>query len=94
MGSITNNDEMEYMKEIENLVSWCQHNDLSVSKMKELLIVFKKWGSVHAQSTSMAFTGDSSELQVPQHKYQHHTDATATKAQYICLYFLKSLRKF
>eukprot|EP00061_Rhincodon_typus_P010580 g34971.t1 len=46
VGWISNNDESEYGKELENLVTWCNDDNLSlnVSKIKELIIVFRKKG--------------------------------------------------
>lgn len=47
---ILNNDETEYRKEIESSVTRYQANNVSlnVSKIKELVIAFRKWGDVHA----------------------------------------------
>eukprot|EP00061_Rhincodon_typus_P015370 g43002.t1 len=49
VGQITNNDETEYWKEIECLAAWHKDNNLSinVSKMKELVIDFRKWIGGH-----------------------------------------------
>eukprot|EP00061_Rhincodon_typus_P016267 g44387.t1 len=43
-GFISNNDETDHRKEIDSLVTWCKDNNLSlnVSKMKELVINFRK----------------------------------------------------
>ena len=50
VGWISNNDEMEYRKEIENLVNWCSNNNLSlnVNKTKETVIDFRKRSGGHA----------------------------------------------
>ena len=44
VGRIPNNDKTECKKEIENLVQWCDDNNLSlnVSKMKAIVINFRK----------------------------------------------------
>eukprot|EP00061_Rhincodon_typus_P003632 g20560.t1 len=49
LGQVSNNDETEYRKETECLVSWCTDNNLSlnVSKTKELIIDFRKRGVGH-----------------------------------------------
>ena len=48
-------DDMEYRKEIENLVNWCNENNLSlnVNKMKEIIIDFRKCRGEYAPYTSM-----------------------------------------
>lgn len=48
MGVILNNGENR--KVMENLVKWCQDNNLSLnfSKMKELVIDFRKQSGVHS----------------------------------------------
>ena len=50
VGWISNNDETEYRKEIENLVNWCGNNNLSlnVNKTKEIVINFRKRSGEHA----------------------------------------------
>eukprot|EP00061_Rhincodon_typus_P004123 g21804.t1 len=50
VGRISNNDDSEYRKKIECLVSWSNDNDLSlnVDKTKELMIDFGKKGRGHA----------------------------------------------
>ncbi len=44
LGLISNNDETAYLDEVERLTSWCQDNCLSlnVSKIKELIVDFRK----------------------------------------------------
>ncbi len=44
LGLINNDDEAEYLDEVERLTSWCQDNCLSlnVSKTKELIVDFRK----------------------------------------------------
>ena len=46
VGQISNNDETEYRKEIENLVNWCDDNNLSlnINKTKD----FRKRSGEHA----------------------------------------------
>ena len=41
---ITNNKEQAYLKEVEDLIFWCQDNNLllNVSKTKELIVDFGK----------------------------------------------------
>eukprot|EP00061_Rhincodon_typus_P018878 g48243.t1 len=50
VGQITINNESEYRKEIEDLVMWCNENNLSlnVDKTKELIIAFRKKGGEYA----------------------------------------------
>ncbi|WP_213087187.1 hypothetical protein, partial [Chitinophaga agrisoli] len=42
MGLISNNNEMDYLREIKNLETWCQENHLllNVSKTKEMIVDF------------------------------------------------------
>jgi len=49
-GQISNNDETQSRKEIENLVNWCVDNNLSlkVNKTKEIVIDFTKNSGRHA----------------------------------------------
>ncbi len=44
LGLINNDDEAAYLDEVERLTSWCQDNCLSlnVSKIKELIVDFRK----------------------------------------------------
>eukprot|EP00061_Rhincodon_typus_P007629 g29503.t1 len=55
VGLISDNNELNYSREIESFVTWCNENNLSlnVSKTKELIINFIKKGGEHATSTSM-----------------------------------------
>ena len=50
VGRISNNDETEYRKEKENLVKWCDNNNLSlnVNNTKEIVIDFRKRRGEHA----------------------------------------------
>ena len=43
-GLITDNDETNYRREIEGIVSWCDNNNLflNVTKTKELIVDFRK----------------------------------------------------
>eukprot|EP00061_Rhincodon_typus_P004823 g23504.t1 len=49
VGQISDNDITEYRKKIECLAAWCKDNNLSinVSKMKELIIDFRKQSGGH-----------------------------------------------
>ncbi|XP_052367344.1 uncharacterized protein LOC118374024 isoform X2 [Oncorhynchus keta] len=42
VGLITNNDETPYREEVRALVEWCQENNLSLNKTKELIVDFRK----------------------------------------------------
>eukprot|EP00061_Rhincodon_typus_P002462 g17625.t1 len=46
---MSNNDHIEYIKEIECLTACCEDNNISlnVSKMKELVIDFREQGGAH-----------------------------------------------
>ena len=49
VGLITSNDESAYREEVTDLAVWCQSNNLSlkVSKTKELIVDYRKWGVEH-----------------------------------------------
>eukprot|EP00061_Rhincodon_typus_P013216 g39445.t1 len=99
---ISNNDKTEHRKEIECLVAWFKDNNLSlnVSKMKELVIDFRKHGVGHAPTSikgaeeqmvkSIKFLGVTI---INNLSWATHVDATVKKPQE-CLYFLRRLRKF
>lgn len=59
---ISNNDEMAYRKKVKSLATWCQGNNLSlnVSKTKELVIDFTKWGGVSINSAEVEISRVSS----------------------------------
>ena len=60
VGRISNNEEMEYRKVIENLVNWCDDNlFLNVNKMKEIVIDFRKHNGGHAP---VYINGDEVEM--------------------------------
>eukprot|EP00061_Rhincodon_typus_P005528 g25150.t1 len=102
VGWISNNDESEYRKEIEDSVTWCNENNLSlnVSKTKELIIDFRKKGGEHA---SIYINGAEFErvesvkllrmMMTDNQSLTSHIDVTVKKAQQH-LVFLKQLRKF
>eukprot|EP00061_Rhincodon_typus_P012736 g38651.t1 len=49
VGQLSNDDESEYRKEIEGLVSWCNNNlFLNSRKTKELIIALRRKGGGHA----------------------------------------------
>ena len=102
VGRFSNNDETEYRKEIENLVNWCDDNNLSlhVSKTKEIIIDFGKHSGGHApiyisgdemgMVESFRFLG----VQITNNlSWFLHADAIVKKVHQ-CLYFLRRLRKF
>eukprot|EP00061_Rhincodon_typus_P014425 g41432.t1 len=99
---ISNNAETEHRKEIECIAAWCKDNNLSinVSKMKELIIDFRKRNGGHAP---VCITGAEVEI-VENVKFlgvtstnnlfwSTHIHMTVKKAQQH-LYFLRRLRKF
>ena len=49
IGLITNGDESAYRSEVENLVEWCQANNLTlnVDKTKEMVIRYRQGGGQH-----------------------------------------------
>ena len=102
MGRITNNDESEYRREVENLVEWCKENNLSlnVGKTKELIVDFRKTRGEHApifidgseveRVKSIKFLGVTIADNL---SWSLHADAVVKKAQQH-LFFLRQLRKF
>ena len=61
VGRISNNDETEYRKEIENLVNWCNDNNLSlnVNKTKEIVVNFRK---CKGERAPVHINGDEGEM--------------------------------
>ena len=47
VGLITNNDEMAYREEVRALGVWCQENNLSINKTKEMIVDFRKQQREH-----------------------------------------------
>eukprot|EP00061_Rhincodon_typus_P017837 g46721.t1 len=101
VGRISNNNKTEYRKEIECLAAWCKDNNLSinVSKMKELVIGFRKRSGGHAP---LCINGPEVEM-VKSIKFLGvmitsdlssctHDDVTIQKAQH--LLFLRRQGKF
>ncbi|XP_078260406.1 cyclin-dependent kinase 2-like isoform X4 [Rhinoraja longicauda] len=92
----------KYSMEIEKLATRCQGNNLSlnVSKMKDLVVDFRKHGGVHTPISK-----NSAEVQMDESfnflgvnitnnlSWTNQIEATANKA-YQLLYFLRRLRKF
>eukprot|EP00061_Rhincodon_typus_P004179 g21935.t1 len=102
IGQISNNDELEYTKEIEGLVMWCDGNSLSlnVSKTNKLIIDFGKWSGEYAPS----YTNEAEVERVETINFLRvmitnnlswisHIDVTVKKGQQH-LFFLRQLRKF
>ena len=66
-GLVTNGDETEYRREVNNFVSWCDNNflELKVSKTKEMIIEFRRNKQQHAD---ILVNGETIE-QVDKYKY-------------------------
>ena len=102
VGRITNSDESEYRREVENLEEWCKANNLSLNagKMKELIIDFRKTRGEHSpifidgteveRVKSIKFLGVTIADDL---SWSLHADAVVKKAQQR-LFFLRQLRKF
>ena len=71
VGRITNNDEAAYREEVRALGEWCQENNLSLNKTKELIVNFMRQQREH---TPILIDGAAVEkvksFQVPRHT--HH----------------------
>ena len=102
VGRITDGDESEYRREIDQLSKWCQHNNLALntSKTKELIVDFGRGrmgthspvyinGSMVERVKSFKFLGVhiSEDL-----SWSENTDAIIKKAHQR-LYFLRRLRR-
>eukprot|EP00061_Rhincodon_typus_P013860 g40490.t1 len=90
---ILNNEESEYRKEIEGLVSCCNDNNLflNVGKTKELIIDFRKKGGAEVErGESVKFLRVTITNNLT---WSSYVDAMFKKAQQR-LFFLKQLRKF
>ncbi|XP_048465042.1 uncharacterized protein LOC125485591 [Rhincodon typus] len=102
MGNFKDNNESNYRREMEGLVTWCNENNLSlnVSKTKELIIDFRKKGRKHApiyinrneveRAKSIKFLGVTITDNV---SWTSYIDTTIKKAQQH-FFFLSRLRKF
>lgn len=44
VGHMSSNDEMEYRKDIENLITWCQDNNFFLKVSKRPFIRLIVWG--------------------------------------------------
>ena len=102
VGRITNSDESEYRREVQNLEEWCKANNLSLNagKTKELIVDFRKTRGEH----SPIFIDGTEVERVKSIKFLRVTiaddlswslraDAVVKKAQQR-LFFLRQLRKF
>ena len=101
VGQISNNDETEYRNEIENLVNWCNNNNLSlnVNKTKGIVIDVRK----HREHAPVYINGDEVErvksfkflgVQITNNlSWSPHADTVVKKAHQR-LYFLRRLTKF
>eukprot|EP00061_Rhincodon_typus_P012543 g38341.t1 len=101
MGWMSNN-ESNYRREIEGLVTWCNENSLSLSvgKTKELIFDFRKKGGEHTPIYINGTEGERVEsikfLRVTisdDLSWTSHVNVTVKKAEQR-LFFLKRLRKF
>eukprot|EP00061_Rhincodon_typus_P016400 g44596.t1 len=102
VGRICNNDESNYIREIEGLVTWCNENNLSlnISKTKELVIDFRKKGGEHTpiyvngteaeRVKSIKFLGVTI---IDNLSWTSHVDVTVKKTQQR-LFFARWPRKF
>ena len=101
-GLISNDDESEYKREVEELVGWCSENnlELNVSKTKEIVIDFRKNkgpttplsinGEVVEQVKSFKFLGTTISEDL---KWENHVSGSVKKANQR-IFFLRQLRKF
>eukprot|EP00061_Rhincodon_typus_P006808 g27827.t1 len=99
---MSNDDESNYRREIEGLVTWCNENNLTlnVGTTKELIIHFRKKGGEHApiciNRTEVERMKTIKFLRVTitdNLSWTSHVDVTVKKAQQQ-LFFLRQLRKF
>eukprot|EP00061_Rhincodon_typus_P006373 g26953.t1 len=102
VGWTSNNDESNYRREIESLVTWCNENNLSlqVGKTKELIIDGRKKGKEHApiyingtgveRVECVKFLGVTITNSL---SWTSHIDVMVKKTQRH-LFFLRQLRKF
>ena len=101
-GLISNDDETIYRKEVEDLVGWCNANnlELNVSKTKEIVIDFRKNkqpiiplsinGENVEQVKSFKFLGTTISEDL---KWECHVSCSVRKANQR-IFFLRQLRKF
>lgn len=70
VGQISDNDETEFGKEIENLVAWCEDNNLALSGSRMRLVSdHRKWGGVEYQSVSMVLEPTWPRAHISRRKY-------------------------
>eukprot|EP00061_Rhincodon_typus_P014696 g41893.t1 len=97
-GRILNEGETEYSKELECLVTWCKYNNLplNASKTKELIINFRKHGSINISGAEVEKVDNVKFLGMTitnNLSWTTHVDAMVNKAQQH-LFYLRRLRKF
>eukprot|EP00061_Rhincodon_typus_P008819 g31766.t1 len=99
---ILNNDKTEYRKEIDSLAAWYKDNNLSlkVSKMKELVIDFRKWSGrqppfcTNGPKVEMVESFKFLRVNITNNlSWSIHVDVTV-KYAHQRLYFLRRLREF
>uniref|UniRef100_A0A3B3SQS9 Alkylated DNA repair protein AlkB homologue 8 N-terminal domain-containing protein n=1 Tax=Paramormyrops kingsleyae TaxID=1676925 RepID=A0A3B3SQS9_9TELE len=101
LGLISNDDESAYLKEVENLERWCQHNSLqlNVSKTKELIVAYRRqqgsYTPVHINGATVERVSTFRYLLHLQEDltWSTHTRALVSKARQQ-LYHLRQLRRF
>eukprot|EP00061_Rhincodon_typus_P007075 g28377.t1 len=100
VGQTSNNDESEYRKEIEGLMTWCNEDNLSlnVSKSKELIIDFRKKGGkripIYANGAQVERVENVKFLGVMLTDNLSSTSHVTVKKVQQCLFFLRWVRKF
>lgn len=102
VGLITKNNETVYCSEVEELVRWCENNNLilNISKTKELVVDFRKKatpllplsinGEVVERVTSFKFLGTTIHQSL---SWELNTSLIISKCHQQ-LYFLRQLKKF
>ncbi|KAM3861147.1 inverted formin-2-like [Diretmus argenteus] len=102
VGLITNNDESDYRREVEELVRWCENNNLilNISKTKELIVDFRKNtslllplhinGEVVENVSSFRFLGTTIHESL---SWDLNTSLKISQSHQR-LYFLRQLKKF
>ena len=102
VGLISNNDETNYRKEVNQLALWCQNNNLflNLEKTKEIVVDFRRThrrpplpltinGAAVTQVTSTKFLGVTITEDLT---WKNNTTALAKKAQQR-LYFIRKLKR-
>ena len=102
VGLIANNDESDYRKEVKELVTWRESNNLTlnISKTKEMVVDFRMRagphlpltikGEVVEQVSSFPFLGTTIHKSLT---WEHNTNVIISKAHQR-LHFLRQLKKF